>query len=183
MERLATRRSLVATAAAMALVAFVLTAGPAFAAIDGLLNPASGRAGDWVELTTDFGVRPDAYASIAAAGPTPLWLQRADPNSLGNACDVRVGDLTWADGVGHARFQVPDVQPGLYWLLVTVQGGCWRFGAPTGSLTLTVLGAADAGPSPPLPIVGMGAVVVVVIAGLILGRRGRAARSRDIQRR
>jgi hypothetical protein len=167
----------------MALVAFVLTAGPAFAAIDGLLNPASGRAGDWEELTTDFGVRPDAYASIAAAGPTPLWIQRADPNSPGNACDIRVGDLTWADGVGHARFKVPDVQPGSYWLLATVEGGCWRFGAATGILTLTVLAPVGAGPSPALLAVGIGAVVVVALTGVVLGRRTRGARSRDIQRR
>jgi hypothetical protein len=160
--------------AAITIVALAMAAGPALGAIDGSVDPASARPGDWVELTTSSGTCcPTAYASIAAAGPTPLFVQRADPSSSGNACDTHVGDLTWTNGVGRARFQVPDVPPGSYWLLITVQGACWRFGDATGVLALTVLPAADRGPVPVLILLGIGAGLVAVVAGVIASRRRR----------
>jgi len=162
-------------AALLAIFALIATARLGFAAIEGSIDPPSAHSGDWVELTT-AAARPDAYGSIAAAGPTPLWLARADLTNSELACDTRLGDLTWARGVGHARFQVPDVQPGTYWILATVQGGCWRFGSATGILTLTVLPVAG-GVTPGLvaAVVGM---AVIVIGALKLLRR-RALRSRD----
>jgi hypothetical protein len=172
------RLSALAAAAAMAVFVLALAAGSVFGAILGSLDPSSAHPGDWVELTTDPGTGgPDVYASIAEAGPDPLWLQRADPNRSGNECDLRVGDLTWASGVGHARFQVLDVQPGSYWLLATVQGACWRFGDQAGVLTFTVLPPVDSGPSPVLLTVAIGALIVVVVSGGILVRRRRGPRS------
>jgi hypothetical protein len=158
-------------AATIAIVALVMTVGPALGAIDGSVDPSSARPGDWIELTTTTGACcPAAYASIAQAGPTPLFLQLADPSSAGNLCSNRVGALTWKDGVGQARFQVPAVQPGEYWFLVTVQGGCWRFGNGAGILTLTILAAGDpSSPSVPLVLavgIGLAAVVGTVLIGL-----------------
>lgn len=167
-----------AAAVAMAVFLFALATGSAFGAILGSLDPSSAHPGDLVDLTTDTGTGgPDLYANLAEAGPDPLWLQRADPTSPGNACDLRVGDLTWADGVGHARFRVPDVQPGSYWVLATVQGACWRFGDQTDVLTLTVLAPVDSGPSPVLLAVAVGALVVLAVSGGILVRRRRSPRS------
>jgi hypothetical protein len=173
-------------ACAFALFVLTLTASPVLGAINGSVNPTSARPGDWVEVTTDAIANPNAYALFAEAGPAPLFLQPADPNSPGNACDLRVGDLTWAGGVGRARFQVPTLQPGSYWVLMTVQGGCWRFGDATGILTLAVLPALPAtAPGLPLPpvLVAIGALTAALAVALALIRRRRGSRSDDIPAR
>jgi hypothetical protein len=168
------RALVLAVACALALLA--AEAAPALAAILGSLAPPTARPGDWVELTTDTdGGDTNLYASIAAAGPLPVFLQRADPESAGNSCDTRIGAMTWAGGVGTRRFQVPDVPPGTYWILAAVQGSCWRFGDRAGVLTLTVLPGGDAGPSPALLAAMVASVAVVIVGGLMIRQR-RGAR-------
>jgi hypothetical protein len=160
------------TALGIAIVAATLVASPVLAAITGSLNPPAARPGDWVELTTSSGsCCPDAYAQIAQAGPTPVFLQLADPSSPGNGCSTRVGDMTWTNDVGHARFQVPDVQPGEYWLRITVQGACWRFGDSSGVLALSVLPPADNGPISGLILLGVGAGLIAFVSGMVVVRR------------
>lgn len=166
------RPTLLAVVCAIALL--TTNAAPALAAILGTLAPATARPGDWVELTTDAGlIDPNVYDSLAKAGPEPVFLQRADPASPGNSCDTPIGDMTWTGGVGTLRFQVPDVPPGPYWILATIEGACWRFGTRAGVLTLTVLPGGTKGPSPTL----VGAVVAIaagaIVGALIIRRRRR----------
>ncbi len=169
------------TAVAIAIVALAATVGPALAAIVGSVDPSSGGPGEWVELTTSSGTGgPSAYAEIAQAGPTPVFLQLADPASTGNACTTRVGDLTWTSGVGRARFQVPEVKPGEYWLLITVQGACWRFGDATGVLVLTILPTGNGGPLSLPVLLAIGVALATVVAGVIVGLRRRSRPSRTL---
>jgi hypothetical protein len=164
-----------ARASAVACAIFLLAVGatPALAAISGSLAPPSAQPGEWVELTTDAGGgNPNGYAAIAAAGPLRVYLQRADPNSAGNSCDTRIGDMTWAGGVATLRFQVPTVPAGTYWIVADVQGGCWRFGEGAGVLTLTVLPAGDAAP-PPILLAAAVAVAAALIVVVLLIRRRR----------
>jgi hypothetical protein len=163
--------SLLAVVCAVALLA--ATAGPVFAAILGTPTQATAAPGDWVELTTDAGPNdPNVYQSMAAEGPLAVYLQRADPASLGNSCDTPIGTMTWVDGVGSFRFQVPDVPGGPYWVLVLTQGACERFGTRTDLLTLTVRPLAAMGPSPAI-VGGAVAIVVVLTVGALLARRWR----------
>lgn len=162
-----------AWAAAVAWGIFLLATGvaPVLAAVNGRLEPGSARPGEWVELTTVDGGDPNVYAPIAAAGPLPVFLQRAS-QSAGNGCDTPVGAMTWADGLGTLRFQVPPVDPGTYWILAAVQGACWRFGDGAGVLTLTVLPSAGSSVSLPL----LGAIIggaAMVVAAILLVRHSR----------
>jgi hypothetical protein len=164
-----------AWAAAAAWSIFLLATGvaPVLAAVNGRLEPGSARPGEWVELTTVDGGDPNVYAPIAAAGPLPVFLQRAATQSAGNGCDTPVGSMTWADGLGTLRFQVPPVDPGTYWILAAVQGGCWRFGDGAGVLTLTVLPSAGGGVS---LLILVGAIVggaAMVVAAILLVRHSR----------
>jgi hypothetical protein len=163
--------SLLAAVCALALLA--AAAGPVVAAILGTLNPAMAAPGDWVELTTDAGpIDPNVYQSMAAEGPVAVYLQRADPASLGNSCDTPIGTMTWAGGVGSLRFQVPEVPGGPYWVLVLTQGACERFGTRTDLLTLTVRPTTAMRPSPAI-VGGAVAIAVVLTVGAVLARRRR----------
>lgn len=166
------RRWRVAVVCGLAL--FVVESTMAFGAIDASLIPAAARPGDWVQLTTDSGVGgAEVYAAIAAGGPTPMYLQRADPTSTGNSCNTPIGAMTWASGVGTLKFQVPDVGSGPYWITATIQGACWRVGDPSnGVLVLTVLPGA----TPWLPLVlltGMAAIALLLVALVVVRRAGR----------
>lgn len=168
------------SACAGALVLFLLAIGvaPALAAMNGRLTPTSARPGEWVELTTDAGGDRNLYAPIAAAGALPVFLQRAAAQSAGNSCDTPIGDMTWVGGVGTLRFQVPAIDPGTYWILAAVQGGCWRFGDGTGVLTLTVLPSVKTDAL--LPLLGGAAVGAagIIVLGLLLRRRFRPPATR-----
>lgn len=162
-------------ALACAFVCLAVNTAPAFAAIDGSLVPSMASPGDWIQLTTVTYADPSVYASVAAGGPDPVFLQPADPASTGNACDTPVGSMTWTDGIGTLRFQVPEVSAGTYWILAMVQDECWRFGGGTGVLTPTVLPGGDRGASPVL-LGSLGAIVVAVLIGgaMVLRRGGRS---------
>ncbi len=164
-------RSLLFAGGVLALL--VAGAAPVFAAIDASVAPAAARPGDWVELTTDSGVGgTEVYAAIAAGGPTPVYLQRADPSSTGNLCDTTIGAMTWASGVGTLRFQVPDVGPGPYWITASIQGACWRVGdLSNGVLVLTVLPGAT--PWLPLVLITGTAAIALLLVGLAVVRRVR----------
>jgi hypothetical protein len=166
-------------ALAFALALNAANALPAGALIWGAIAPGTARAGDWVQLSTDAGdLDPNVYASIAKTGPTPVFLQPADPGSAGNSCDTPVGVMTWAGGVGTLQFQVPSVPPGPYWILITSDGACTRFGTRAGDLlTLTVLAAGAPGPSPAL-LAAIAAMATAVAVGVLMIRRRRRNRDR-----
>jgi len=169
------RARLPAAVATCVVVLLAIAAPPALAAILGRLSPSSAQAGEWVELTTDAGVGgQNVYADLAASGALPLFLQGADSASAGNACDTPIGDMTWTDGRGTLRFQVPAVPPGAYWVTASVQGACWRFGDRSGVLTLTVTPGGNAGV--PLPLVGAGVAAAAAAASAALQLRRRRAR-------
>lgn len=162
-------RWLLAAGCGLALLA--AGAAPAFAAIDASLAPTTARPGDRIVLTTAGGVGgTEVYATIAAGGPTPMYLQRADPLSAGNSCDATIGAMTWASGVGTLRFQVPDVAPGPYWIMAAIQGACWRVGDPSnGVLLLTVLPGGT--PGLLLLLVTGTVATALLLVGVVLVRR------------
>lgn len=136
-----------------ALLLLGLSAAPVLAAILGALDRPVADPGDWVELTTVTGDgTSDPYSLLAASGPLPVFLQRADESSFGNSCDLRIGSLVWSGGVGTLRFRVPETPPGDYWVLAEVQGQCWRFGNVAGVLTLSVRGGPGTVPQAVLPL-------------------------------
>ncbi len=114
---------------------------------------------------------------LLATGVTPALaaiLGRLSPSSAGNACDTPIGDMTWTDGRGTLRFQIPAVPPGAYWVTASVQGACWRFGDRSGVLTLTVMPGGNAGV--PLPLVGAAVAAAAAAASAVLLLRRRRAR-------
>ena len=166
------RRWRVAVVCGLAL--FVVESTMAFGAIDASLIPAAARPGDWVQLTTDSGVGgAEVYAAIAAGGPTPMYLQRADPASTGNSCNTPIGAMTWASGVGTLKFQVPTWDQGRTGSRQRskVRAGVWATPS-NGVLVLTVLPGA----TPWLPLVlrpGMAAIALLLVALVVVRRAGR----------
>ena len=109
---------------------------------------------------------------MASGGPLRAFLQRADPASAGNSCDIPIGDMTWAAAVGTVRFQVPDVPPGSYWLLVLSEGACERFGTRAGALlTLNVLPSEAKGPAPTLVAAVVAFAATICVLAVVRWRR------------
>lgn len=154
---------------------------PAAAAVLGSLAPAAARPGDWVVLSTISGGGPaNLYEPLARSGPLPIFLQRADNNSSGNVCEIGIGALEWAGATGSLRFEVPELPPGSYWVLASVQGQCWRFGNGKGVLVLSILpnatvaGGSTAAGGSASTLVAAAAASLLLLAGVcgsVISRR------------
>ncbi len=124
------------------------------------LSSSEGLPGDLIVLTTDDGGNPNLYASLAANGPQPVYLVGTSDFAKeiarygGQRCGAPeqryLGNLTWEGGTGSLSFRVPNVPKGDYFFELTVphsSPSCWRIGAPSGPLVLTVHEALAPAPS------------------------------------
>jgi len=158
-------------ASGLALVGLLLAAEPVLGAISGSVTPSAARPGDWVTLMTDAPAGSQTYANLAAGGSLPIYLQSATASYAGNLCTLGVGSLTWRDGVGTLRFQVPAIPADTYWFMAAIQGGCWRFGSAQGILSLAVQPGDPSGlPAAAIPIAAL-ALTGLLVATILVARR------------
>ncbi len=193
---------MVAAGLGLAATLSVARAIPALAAIEAGLPTSEAQPGVRVTLITQDNGYLTAYSDLAASGPEPVYLvstadfakeiARYGSQRCGAPEQRYLGKLTWVGDTGSLSFRVPDVPKGDYYFELTVPYAspqCWRTGAPSGPLVLTIDQAGPSGGPVPggagtptwVALIAVGALVIA--RGVLVGVGLRARSGRETRRR